>query len=546
MMNRENRATFNDPIYMMPEVSLPQSDLRTGADQQRLHSKIADSAESHGPNYASSAVGHLNGATEHFQHSFLPANPVDASNSQSSGLEYYNTFSAQLHYNMPNPFNSQNAFSESGMDQNWSTTVDDQDFASALANFQPCHDCTPSTKTTIPHHHHTRLLGAAATLDGHFCCSWQVYGQTCFLCFESAEALDNHIRNDHAGKDGTYQCLWQDCSKSDIASNNASPLNFGNKPKLMRHVHSHTGYKPFPCIHPGCDKGFVTKEQLKNHETTHTKSRKYKCDVCGKAFAVKSALTTHITAVHEERKIHTCEICGKSFADSSNLSKHKQTHFRKSDISRARSTRGTSISTSTRSTPSEPATPRGRASKMRKTSTLDMSPGLMGPPAIPRTTTTSQCCTAPLTNCAASCTSPYTSSLPLDNFDPNCYCCEQRCSPPAGPVSPCDEAEECALDGFCDLPECAASPCGEADSCNLEGFCDLPECLTQIDCGSGLPLPKALLLDCHHGSSLSHSQTEQSHNFEVPHQWDDLLDQGSQRICSHFELEKQLTSLHGS
>ena len=260
-------------------------------------------------------------------------------------------------------------------------------FAAALANYQPCDDCSPSTQTAIPHHHHPpgRLAGASATLAGHFCCSWLIEGQPCFLCFESAQALDNHIKNDHAGKDGTYRCLWQDCCKHDPSTNTSGCCNFGNKPKLMRHVHSHTGYKPFPCPYSGCDKGFVTKEQLKNHETTHTKSREYICEQCGKAFAVKSALTTHITAVHEEKKIHSCETCGKAFADSSNLSKHKQTHYRDSGVRKQRSRRARSTATaSTRSSPSLPTPSIEPTTPFASIPQEYVPTRMMAPPALPK------------------------------------------------------------------------------------------------------------------------------------------------------------------
>ncbi len=377
-------------------------------------------------------------------------------------------------------------------------------FSAALANYQPCDDCTPATKTEIPHHHHPsgRLAGASATLDGHFCCSWLVHDQLCFLCFDSAEALDNHIKNDHAGKDGTYTCLWQDCAKHDTSTNAIGSMNFGNKPKLMRHVHSHTGYKPFPCTFPGCDKGFVTREQLKNHETTHTKTRKYKCEFCGKAFAVKSALTTHITAVHDEKKIHTCDICGKAFADSSNLSKHKQTHYRESTgVKKQRSRRATASKHTTTSdspeiaghcmdpplplvqgqhsnhnlTPSEPAAPlAGKAPKLAL-------------PSFFSTTTPPSFCT-PSSIC----------SPPASRFDPNCYCCDQACSPPAGPVTPCNETDECDLEGFCDLPECL----GEAEaSCNMA--VSSPQAST-LSCAT-----------CCDEDALSSGQVEQLRNYQM-------------------------------
>lgn len=421
----------------------------------------------------------------------------------------------------------------------FSTMLDDEDIAAALASYQPCDDCTPATQTTIPHHHHKagRLAGASATLDGHFCCSWLVHDQPCFLCFESAEALDNHIKNDHAGKDGTYRCLWQSCSKQNNSTKTSGPMNFGNKPKLMRHVHSHTGFKPFPCPFPDCDKSFVTKEQLKNHETTHTKARKYKCDQCGKAFAVKSALTTHIMAVHEEKKTHRCEICGKAFADSSNLSKHKQTHLREGGIRKQRTKRGASIATSTRSTPSistpsaEPATPIGLGQAWQGFSAPAISPGLMAPPALPKFPEANQ---FPTVTYSYIPTASTTSSPPPETFDPNCYCCEQRCPPPEGPPTPCDEADDCDLEGFCDLPGCSPTPCNEADDCNQDGFCDLPDCLE-------VPMPGP----CNDSLTGAH-QMEQLRNFQMPSQWDDMLGYEPQRAYSQREAEEQFTNMHGS
>ncbi|KAF2484348.1 hypothetical protein BDY17DRAFT_323210 [Neohortaea acidophila] len=390
---------------------------------------------------------------------------------------------------------------DSGFDSSYSTMGED-DFAAAFPPFPPCDDCTPVTKTNIPHHHHPsgRLAGASAQLAGHFCCSWIIHDQPCYLCFESAEALDNHIKNDHAGKDGTYRCLWHDCSKHDTSTQTIGPMNFGNKPKLMRHVHSHTGYKPFPCPFPDCDKGFVTKEQLKNHETTHTKSRKYKCEQCGKAFAVKSALTTHITAVHDEKKIHSCEICGKAFADSSNLSKHKQTHFRDNSAKKQRSRRSTTTTNtntiSTRSSPSiatpsaEPATPVMHVPSLQQ---FALSSGMMAPPAAPKQPSAPNFFNPlPAAYCSVSTTSSAGSPL-RDAFDPSYYCCDEQCPAPVGPATPCDSPEECSL----------------------EGFCDLPECLGQTDHDTGISSAGTSALGCACGedSPLSPHQIEQLRNF---------------------------------
>jgi len=170
----------------------------------------------------------------------------------------------------------------------------------------------------------SRLVGEPAYCAGRHCCHWTVNGLSCNNHYPSAEDLDRHVALDHAGKQwnaqpsGDYYCHWAGCSKTE---------SFGNKPKLTRHIHSHTGHKPHQCRFPDCGKGFVTKEQLKNHETTHTKTREHICPQCGKGFAVKTALTSHMN-VHKGAKPYICDECGKGFADSSNLSKHKAIHKR--------------------------------------------------------------------------------------------------------------------------------------------------------------------------------------------------------------------------
>ncbi|KAI7606295.1 hypothetical protein KC343_g13461 [Hortaea werneckii] len=117
----------------------------------------------------------------------------------------------------------------------------------------------------------SRLAGEPAFCAGRHCCQWSDGSYVCNNHYPSAEDLDRHVAQDHAG--------------------------------------------------------FVTKEQLKNHETIHTKTKQHVCPECGKGFAVKTALTSHMN-VHRGTKPYICDECGKGFADSSNLSKHKAIHKR--------------------------------------------------------------------------------------------------------------------------------------------------------------------------------------------------------------------------
>ncbi|KAK4637590.1 Zinc-responsive transcriptional regulator ZAP1 [Fulvia fulva] len=158
------------------------------------------------------------------------------------------------------------------------------------------------------------LAGAPALTNGHYCCQWSVNGVTCRHKFMDAKALNDHIRAQHVRGAGTFMCHWSGCDKGSFPTAN----------KLVRHVHSHTGYKPFPCS--CCPQAFVTKDQLDKHLTTHTGAKDFVCTWpgCGRSFAVKHALDGHVNSVHLKAKKHICPCCAQAFDDSSNLSKHKK------------------------------------------------------------------------------------------------------------------------------------------------------------------------------------------------------------------------------
>ena len=43
----------------------------------------------------------------------------------------------------------------------------------------------------------------------------------------------------------------------------------------------------------------------------HEKRRDYKCEICGKSFALKHPLNRHIKTVHGKQRDYKCENCGK-------------------------------------------------------------------------------------------------------------------------------------------------------------------------------------------------------------------------------------------
>ncbi|RMZ12367.1 hypothetical protein D0860_03004 [Hortaea werneckii] len=336
----------------------------------------------------------------------------------------------------------------------------------------------------------SRLAGEPAFCAGRHCCQWSDGSYVCNNHYPSAEDLDRHVAQDHAGKlpsgqpSGEYHCHWAGCSKTE---------SFGNKPKLTRHIHSHTGHKPHQCKHPGCGKGFVTKEQLKNHETTHTKTKQHVCPECGKGFAVKTALTSHMN-VHRGTKPYICDECGKGFADSSNLSKHKAIHKRaalKKSHSRRQSA-CTSCHDSALASPSLMGPPPGMV-------TTFGSPYLPDFPAPSIEAATADM--LPPEYCGLPCFDTHcdgTEKLLCRSASPckSAPCSDRACSADPCNVPDCHPQDFCEFDHCfdgnggqaCDFPQCSEDhqlqhycPAAEDQPCSFEP-CDLGDGCTQQDC----------------------------------------------------------------
>jgi rubrerythrin len=123
---------------------------------------------------------------------------------------------------------------------------------------------------------------------------------TCDAAFTTSNRLHYH-KTTHTKKP-VYCCDL--CDKT-----------FPIRSEIKKHLFHHKGIKrekstgPFKCTQPQCDASFQSENRLRYHITTHVKKPDYCCDLCGKAYKLKSKIEWHM-AYHAEPKL-PCPVCGK-------------------------------------------------------------------------------------------------------------------------------------------------------------------------------------------------------------------------------------------
>ncbi|XP_017473847.1 PREDICTED: zinc finger protein 62-like isoform X2 [Rhagoletis zephyria] len=94
---------------------------------------------------------------------------------------------------------------------------------------------------------------------------------------------------------------------------------------LRSHEKRHSTSKPFPCTK--CNKRFFTRTELDTHIRWHTGERPFVCTYCGSGFITNGALNIHEKR-HQDKRNYKCDECGKRFFDGYQLRTHAVVHTR--------------------------------------------------------------------------------------------------------------------------------------------------------------------------------------------------------------------------
>lgn len=134
----------------------------------------------------------------------------------------------------------------------------------------------------------------------------------CHICaknFATRTGLNEHMSTIHRPREhGQVQCT--ECGKWLM-----------NNRCLRSHIvlHSNEEYKCDQC-------DYVTKKKLllnRHLVTKHSQARPFVCDLCGRTFKMKRALTVHL-AQHGNTKTFKCPFCDRVFNSSTNFYAHRK------------------------------------------------------------------------------------------------------------------------------------------------------------------------------------------------------------------------------
>lgn len=152
--------------------------------------------------------------------------------------------------------------------------------------------------------------------------------EVCSRCFPSLERATNHRCGGAEEPPVQHQCKF-------------CPYTSHSRWRVGRHEKTHSGYRPFACLH--CGQRFTESGSLKRHLGIRSrkgfcelkKSREkpkppvpcrqpFVCAECGRGFMRKVLLDLHVLR-HAQERLYACRVCQRRFANPGNASRHEKT-----------------------------------------------------------------------------------------------------------------------------------------------------------------------------------------------------------------------------
>ncbi len=137
------------------------------------------------------------------------------------------------------------------------------------------------------------------------------YKYTCQICGKTFIEVTNY--KEHMGTHEGVLYVCQYCG-----------MQFKSRMGLRKHIPKHTGIYPLECS--VCQKGFVRRDLLDEHENSHQSDQGlYFCEHCGSNFKSKAGLLGHLPE-HTGKYPHFCRTCNKGFTNRNRLDEHERKH----------------------------------------------------------------------------------------------------------------------------------------------------------------------------------------------------------------------------